>query len=526
MARRDALLDEGRAGRQRQRRLRDVVGRVGEDARAEGLDLLLRGGRADQHAVAAGALDLFHDELGQVVHHLGEVLGLLQLPGGHVLEDRLLAEVEADHVRHIGVGRLVVGHAGAERVGERHVAGAVHRQEARHAEEGIRAERQRVEEGVVHAAVDHVDALPAAGGAHVDVAVLHEEVGAFDQFHAHLLGEEGVLEVRAVVLARREHHDGRLAHFVGRRGAQGVEQQAGIVLDGQHGLRREQLRKQPHHHLAVLEHVRHAGGGAQVVLEHEVAAVLVADQVDAGDLRVDLVGQVEADHRHLVGLVGQHLFGGDHPGLEDGLPVVDVVEEPVQRGDALLEALGEHLPLGARDDARNGVERDQALGAGFIAVDGEGDAHSVEQEVGFAALLGHPLGRHAAQPGLDVPVMLTHAPPLAGGQVHFIVMLDGCGHGGILGLCPTLSNPCATGKAAGLSGVHRGALRAAEGADAPSRCIRPPGLSVTSRGRAAGRRRTPARPRRRGRRPGRGGPPRKSAGIRRARRPPGSGRSA
>jgi hypothetical protein len=46
-------------------------------------------------------------------------------------------------------------------------------------------------------------------GAHVDDAVVDEEVLALDQLDAHLLGEEGVLEVGAVERAGREQHHRR-----------------------------------------------------------------------------------------------------------------------------------------------------------------------------------------------------------------------------------------------------------------------------------------------------------------------------
>ena len=58
--------DEGRAGRERQRRLGDeAVRRVAELA-GEILELALRRMRADQHAVAARAVDLLHHELGRL----------------------------------------------------------------------------------------------------------------------------------------------------------------------------------------------------------------------------------------------------------------------------------------------------------------------------------------------------------------------------------------------------------------------------------------------------------------------------
>ena len=64
------LLGEGGAGGQRQGGLGDVALGRGDDLAAEGLDLGLGGGGADEHAVAAGAVDFFDHELGQVREHV------------------------------------------------------------------------------------------------------------------------------------------------------------------------------------------------------------------------------------------------------------------------------------------------------------------------------------------------------------------------------------------------------------------------------------------------------------------------
>ena len=82
--------------------------------------------------------------------------------------------------------------------------------QARHAEHAVGAERQRVEEVVVDAAVDHVHALQAARRPHEDAVLIDDQVAALDQLDAHPLGEEAVLEVGRVVHARAEQHDGRV----------------------------------------------------------------------------------------------------------------------------------------------------------------------------------------------------------------------------------------------------------------------------------------------------------------------------
>ncbi|MCY1278586.1 hypothetical protein D9M70_273170 [compost metagenome] len=234
-----------------------------------------------------------------------------------------------------------------------------------------------------------------------------------------------MLEVGAVEAPRGEHHH---AGVVQRAGAlQGVEQQVRVVVDRRDALRGKQLGEQAHHHLAVLEHVADAARGAQVVLQHVVGAVAVAHQVDPGDVRVDVAVQVEALHRQLVALVGQHLLGGDDPGLDDALVVVEVGEEHVQRLDALDAALLDHAPFAGGDGAGNDVEGDQALGALVVAVEGEGDPRPVEQQVGFAAALGQQVVRGFFQPAGKFPVMRT---ALAVGGIHLVI--EGTGHAELL----------------------------------------------------------------------------------------------
>ena len=58
--------------------------------------------------------------------------------GLDVVQDRVLAEVIADDPRHIGIDRLVVGDTGADRIGERHIAGAIGTHQPAHAQHAVR----------------------------------------------------------------------------------------------------------------------------------------------------------------------------------------------------------------------------------------------------------------------------------------------------------------------------------------------------------------------------------------------------
>ena len=144
----------------------------------------------------------------------------------------------------------------------------------------------------------------------------------------------------------------------GRRGReQRGEQLLRVVVDPADAAAREEVGEGALHRGPVLEHVARARGRAEVVLEHEVLAVAVADHVDPGDVRVDAARRVEAHHL-APEMAGAEDELGRNPALaEDSLLVVDVVQEQVERLHPLDQAALELVPLGARDHARDQVER-------------------------------------------------------------------------------------------------------------------------------------------------------------------------
>ena len=206
---------------------------------------------------------------------------------------------------------------------------------------------QRVEEIVVDAPVDDVDPLRARGGAHVEHVVVDEQVLPLDQLDAHLLGEEGVLEVGAVVGARRSAapRSGRRRRWA-RRCAGCRAARPGSARPARTRCAAKKLGNSAHHHLAVLEHVGDARGHAQVVLEHAEFAGVVAHHVDAGDVRVDAArAHPRPASRGRYCELHEDLLGGIDAGLENLLLVVDVVDEGVERAHALLQARLEPQPI-------------------------------------------------------------------------------------------------------------------------------------------------------------------------------------
>ena len=255
MARGQTGFGAGRAGRQRQRRLRNKTLGLALELVAERFDRGLGCGRSNQHAVATGAVHFLHDQFSEIIENVSQILWFAAAPGRHVLQDRFLAEIEFHDLGHVGVDRLVVGNAGPDRVGECDVAGGIGRHQPGHAERRIRAEGQGVEEVVIDAAVDDVDPAPTSGRAHVDGGVVDEEIGALDEVDAHGFREEGVLEEGRVVHAWGEQHDGRI---VGSRrdGPQDVEQVLGVALDRTHAIVGEDLRPHALQHPTILDEVR------------------------------------------------------------------------------------------------------------------------------------------------------------------------------------------------------------------------------------------------------------------------------
>ncbi len=142
-----------------------------------------------------------------MAEHVGEMVGAIAEIGFHGAQDGILVQVILNHGWDMGVDGFVVGDAVAGSVGEGDVAGAIGAHQAGNAEHGIGAETKRIEEVVVDAAIDDVDALEAVDRFHVNDDAVDDQVAAFDEFDTHLLGEEAVFEIGAVVNAGREQDD-------------------------------------------------------------------------------------------------------------------------------------------------------------------------------------------------------------------------------------------------------------------------------------------------------------------------------
>ena len=152
------------------------------------------------------------------------------------------------------------------------------------------------------------------------------------------------------------------------------QQLARIILHGADPDLLEHLGERPLHRAPVFQHIAHPAGAAPVVLQHEIIAVLVPDQIRAAHMDVNILGHVEVHKLAPEMLPRKDVMGRDHPVLQDPLFVIDVVQKKIQGGDALGQAALEIIPLLRGNDPRQQIKREDFLRPRRIPIHVEGDA--------------------------------------------------------------------------------------------------------------------------------------------------------
>ena len=437
----EAAVDERRVRGQLDGGLGDEIPRIGQNGRAELLALRLRGGRPDEHSIAARLVDPLDHEFFEVFQHVAQLGGNLGPERLDVVEQRLLLEVVADHVGNERIDALVIGDPRPNAVGEGHGAGPIGIHEPRHTEGAVRPERERIKEVVVDPPVDDVDPLASPRGSHENAVTVDEQVAALDQFDSHPLREKAVLEIGGVVHARAEQNDGGVGHRFGRDVLQHIEQGGGVVVVGQHVVVVEERRKDPLEHLPVLQHVAHARRSSGIVLEHEILAVCGPNKVRAADVDVNPARHVGADELPAEGGSLKHEPRGHHPIAEDVLLVVDVPEKEIERVDPLREPGLDLPPLSGRDDPRHRIHRPDPFDSLLGAIDRESDAVLTHRQIGHRLATAKVLRRRLPQPfgqGLIVGPGHDLGPGLRAEHLvircaEFVVGKQTAGHGGTSG---------------------------------------------------------------------------------------------
>ena len=224
---------------------------------------------------------------------------------------------------------------------------------SRHPESRVGTKRHRVEEIVVEPAIEHVDALQSLRRTRVQHRIVDHEILALDKVDTHLSGEKGMLVIGGVVQAGSQYRDARGSH----RGSERCEdrvQPLAVVRHLAHPVGPVELGKRPLHRVAAAEHVGHPGRHAKVVLEHR-KSVVGTHEIGTAHRDVDVVENLDSPHFVTVLRAAEHQLDGHDPVAERPALVVDVLEEEIDGGEALLEPSFDVLPLpgGQQAEARS-----------------------------------------------------------------------------------------------------------------------------------------------------------------------------
>jgi hypothetical protein len=109
---------------------------------------------------------------------------------------------------------------------------------------------------------------------------------------------------------------------------------------------------------------------------------VIAHQVAPDDVRVHAERRLDPTDLAAVPRRSEHQLGRDETAREDLLLVVDVMEEQVERANALLEPALDPFPLLGEDDPRDQIEGHDLFEAARILVHRERDPARLEAEIG------------------------------------------------------------------------------------------------------------------------------------------------
>ena len=230
-----------------------------------------------------------------------------------------------------------------------------------------------------------------------------------------------MLEIRGVVCAGCEQHDGRLGDSGGRDVLEHLQQFLRVVLHRTDADAFKHPGECALHRAAIFQNVAHARRAATVVFEDEIISIGIADQVGAADVDVNVLRHVEARELAPEMFSRKDVVGRNDTVFHDALLVVDVVEKKIERRDALFEAGLDVVPFFRRDDARQHVEGKNPLRALRIAIHVESDPLSHEREI--HGLTAHGKFRHCER--LERLPHLAIVRPRVGPR-HFIEQPRSC----------------------------------------------------------------------------------------------------
>ena len=261
-----------------------------------------------------------------------------------------------------------------------------------------------------------MDGFQAFRRAHEHARVTHHEIATLDNLDAHLPREVGVLEVGGVRRARREQHHRGVGHTGGCDVLEHLQQLARIILHWPHADGLEHMRERALHRAAIFQNVTYAGRTTPVVFQHEVLPLLIANQIRAADVDVNILRHIEVHELAAKMFSRKNVVRRDDAVLQNFLLVIDVVQKQIQRRDALREAALDHLPFLRGNDARQKVEGKNFLRARRVTIDVEGHALPHERQIHGLPLVIELLRCERLEQFAEARIMRLHR-AIAGGHL-------------------------------------------------------------------------------------------------------------
>src|SRR5262245_22184805 len=117
------------------------------------------------------------------------------------------------------------------------------------------------------------------------------------------------------------------------------------------------------HRTTIFQNVADAAWATAIIFEHHVLPLVIADQVRAADVNVNILRHLEVHELAAKMFSRKDVVRGNNTLLDDSLLVINVVEEKIERRDALRQTAFEKFPFLRRNDSRDEIERKNPLRA-------------------------------------------------------------------------------------------------------------------------------------------------------------------
>src|SRR5216683_8005199 len=177
------------------------------------------------------------------------------------------------------------------------------------------------------------------------------------------------------------------------------------MVDGHYPTALIQNREHAFHDLAAGQHVGHPAWHAKIVLEHHEPAVGAANEIGAHHGQIPALRYAYAPHLAAIVPAGVDDLARDYLVRQYAAFMINVLEKEIEGDDALGKARLDLPPLGASDNARQQVMREDLLGPLLTAVNVKGD--SLIEEGKIRSLLAPPefVGWNREQPAVQFSVV-------------------------------------------------------------------------------------------------------------------------